>query len=116
MTGIVFFGSAAREDVVAFYTERVGAEVWLEQSGCTILEYDTLLFGFCDREEAETEGTVTFVTETRAGVDAFYEECADRARGEPRVNEEYDIYQFFAEDPEGRTVEFQTFLHETPAV
>ncbi|MFW5922687.1 MAG: VOC family protein [Halodesulfurarchaeum sp.] len=116
MTGIVFFGSETREDTVAFYTERVGADVWLEQSGCTILQYDNLLFGFCDREPAETSGVVTFVTENRDGVDAFYEELSDRARAEPEVNEEYDIYQFFAEDPEGRTVEFQTFLHETDPI
>ncbi|MDZ7849348.1 MAG: VOC family protein [Halodesulfurarchaeum sp.] len=116
MPGIVFFGSADREDTVAFYTERVGAEVWLEQSGCTILQYDTLLFGFCDRDGAETEGVLTFVTDTRDGVDAFYDTFADRARSKPRVNDEYDIYQFFAEDPEGRTIEFQTFLHETDPV
>ena len=27
------------------------------------------------------------------------------------TNEQYQIYQFFAEDPEGRTLEFQAFLH-----
>ncbi|MFW5965527.1 MAG: VOC family protein [Halodesulfurarchaeum sp.] len=116
MTGIVFFGSVTLEDTVAFYTEQVGATVWLEQPGCTILQYDTFLFGFCSRKEAETDGTITFVTETPAGVDAFYETLVDRARGKPRVNDEYDIYQFFASDPEGRTIEFQTFLHETGPV
>ena len=29
----------------------------------------------------------------------------------PKENERYNIYQFFAEDPEGRTLEFQHFLH-----
>ncbi len=116
MTGIVFFGSRDYEAMSAFYVEEVGAEVWLEQAACTILQYDNQLFGFCASDEAETDGTLTFVTETRAGVHAFYDRFAERANGEPVVNEEYDIYQFFAEDPEGRTMEFQTFLHETEPI
>ena len=113
MSGIVFFGSREYEAITTFYVDEVGADVWLEQPGCTILAYDNLLFGFCDRETADTQGVLTFVTEDRAGVDDFYDRFAERARDEPVVNEEYDIYQFFADDPEGRTMEFQTFLHET---
>jgi len=41
----------------------------------------------------------------------MYDRLDDRAHGSPEVNEQYDIYQFFADDPEGRTLEFQTFLH-----
>ncbi|MFW5918650.1 MAG: VOC family protein [Halanaeroarchaeum sp.] len=116
MTGIVFFGSANYESVASFYAQRVGADVWLEQSACTILRYDNMLFGFCEADAAETDGVLTFVTDDRAGVDAFYDRFEGRARGEPTVNEEFDIYQFFADDPEGRTMEFQTFLHETDPV
>lgn len=112
MPGIVFFGSEQYESIADFYVDAVDATVWLEQSACTILEYDAFLFGFCDRETAETDGVLTFVTETRDGVDAYHERLADRARGPPTENEEYDIYQFLAEDPEGRTMEFQTFLHD----
>ena len=116
MTGIVFFGSTDYQSIASFYVEEVGAEVWLRQSGCIILAYDNLLFGFCESETAETDGVLTFVTETKAGVDAFYERFADRADSDPTVNETYDIYQFFTTDPEGRTMEFQTFLHETDPV
>ncbi|MEF8771223.1 VOC family protein [Halodesulfurarchaeum sp.] len=116
MTGIVFFGSPNYESIASFYVEEVGAELWLRQSACRILSYDNLLFGFCASEEPDTNGVLTFVTEGRAGVDAFYKQFADRATGEPKVNEDYDIYQFFADDPEGRTMEFQTFLQETEPV
>lgn len=116
MLGIVFFGSDDYESIASFYIEEVGARVWLEQPSCTILRYDTLLFGFCESDETETDGVLTFVTESRAGVDEFYERFAQRARGEPSVNETFDIYQFFADDPDGRTMEFQTFLHETDPV
>jgi hypothetical protein len=116
MSGIVFFRSEHYEETAAFYRDEVGAAVWLEQPSCTILRYDNLLFGFCDGDETETEGILTFVTADRAGVDAFYERFESLAREEPSVNEAFDIYNFFASDPDGRTMEFQTFLHETDPV
>jgi catechol 2,3-dioxygenase-like lactoylglutathione lyase family enzyme len=116
MSGVVFFGCEDYESTVEFYVEEVGAEVWLEQSACTICRYDNLLFGFCASDETETGGVLTFATEDREGVDGYYEQFEARARAKPTVNEEFDIYQFFAEDPDGRTMEFQTFLHETNPV
>ena len=116
MPGIVFFGSEQYESTASFYVETVDATVWLEQSACTILRFDSFLFGFCDRETAETDGVLTFVTETRAEVDAYYDRLAERANSPPTYNEDYDIYQFFATDPEGRTMEFQTFCHDTDPI
>ncbi|SDQ93678.1 glyoxalase [Natronobacterium texcoconense] len=108
MDGIVFFGTERHDEVVDFYRE-LGASVWLEQPDCTILETGSFRFGFCEREPADTEGIVTFVFDDRDGVDEAYAELSELADEEPRFNETYDIYQFFASDPEGRTVEFQTF-------
>lgn len=117
MTGIVFFRSENRPAIVEFYTERLGFEEWLEQDGgCTILKRDNLLLGFCDSDDSETEGIVTVVVDDRTAVDALFEELEDVARDEPHENEAFDIYQFFATDPDGRTVEIQTFLHPTPPV
>lgn len=134
MTGIVFFRSADRREVCAFYREHFGAETWLEQPGCTILRYDTFLFGFCDietdgtsdgdgngnehehddkptRAAIDRDGTITFVYDSRAAVDRAHERVAERAHGHPTENAPYGIYNFFADDPEGRTIECQTFLH-----
>jgi len=116
MSGIVFFGTENHDAVVEFYTETMGAEVWLEQTACTILKHGNMLLGFCDRDDTEDEGVVTFFYDDREGVDDMYDRLADRARGSPEENEEYDIYQFFADDPDGRTVEVQAFLHETEPV
>jgi len=110
MDGIVFFGTERHDEVVAFYRD-LGADVWLEQPDCTILRVGDFRFGFCARETADTEGTVTLVFENRDGVDDAYEGTAGHADCEPRYNDTYGIYQFFAEDPEERTVEFQTFEH-----
>ncbi len=38
------------------------------------------------------------------------------ARDAPVHNERYDIYHFFAVDPEGRAVEFQRFESEMPPI
>ncbi|WP_255169728.1 VOC family protein [Natrononativus amylolyticus] len=116
MSGIVFFGTTALAETVAFYVDEVGAAVWLEQPDCTICRYDNLLFGFCERDRAETDGILTFVLESADAVDDAYDHLEAHAVEEPHENPRYEIYQFFAEDPEGRTVEFQTFRHETPAI
>ena len=116
MSGITFFATTAYDEVIEFYRERIGAEVWLEQPDCTILKYDNMLFGFCDREEADTDGILTFVVEDRDGVEAFHDRLEDVAREQPHENERYEIYQFFADDPEGRTVEIQAFLHPTDPI
>lgn len=117
MSGIVFFRTERRAEVISFYTERLGFDHWLEQEGgCTILQFGNLLVGFCDAAETDTEGIITVVVEDEAAVDDLHRELSDVARGPPEANEEFDIYQFFADDPDGRTLEVQTFRHPTPAV
>lgn len=115
MAGIVFFQTEQRPAIVEFYTEQLDYNVWLEQeAGCTILKRDTMLLGFCDGETTETDGIVTIVVGDRESVDSRYEELSEFAAESPHENDDFDIYQFFATDPDGRTVEVQTFLHETP--
>jgi hypothetical protein len=115
MTGIVFYRTTDRARVVEFYRDCLGFEEWLvQEGGCTILRRDNLLVGFCDGDETEDDGIVTVVVEDRAAVDRIYEELSEIAGDPPEENETFDIYQFFASDPDGRTVEVQTFLHPTP--
>ncbi|MFC7186797.1 VOC family protein [Halorubrum yunnanense] len=103
MSGIVFHETENRDGGVDFYREELGAETWLGQPDCTVLRYDNLLFGFCDRDETETCGTLTFVYPDRGGVDEVHErlvEASDRrddgsapaAVEEPSENERYRIY------------------------
>lgn len=115
MSGIIFFRTTQRERTVAFYTEHLGFETWLEQdAGCTILKRDNLLLGFCDGEMTESAGIVTVVVEDRSAVERLHEQLSDEARGAPAFNDDFQIYQFFLDDPDGRTVEIQTFDHDTP--
>ena len=110
MPGIVFMSTRMLDDLVGFYTGRLGMEVWLEQEDCTILRYDNLCLGFCQRESATTEGIITFWFETSREVDERYAELSDLAEGPPERNPKYRIYHFFLRDPEGRLVEMQRFL------
>ena len=112
MTGVVFFKTERLEDLTRFYTDRVGAELWMDQEDCRIFRHGQFLFGFCQRETAETCGVVTFVYRGREGVDRMYELFRDDALEAPRDNPRYPIYNFFARDPEGRLIEFQFFSGE----
>ncbi len=116
MGGIIFFKTQMLHRLVDFYTNRLGMIIWLEQPDCTILKHQNLLIGFCQREVAETEGMITFIYDEKEDVDKIYNRIKEIATDAPHKNQKYRIYQFFALDPEGRALEFQVFLHKTPAI
>ncbi len=111
MSGIVFLKTTNMEAVRNFYVDRIEMEVWLEQAECVIFKHGNLLLGFCSGKKSDIEGCFTFFYPQTKDVDEKYETFSDCAVGKPERNERYNIYNFFAKDPEGRTVEFQSFLH-----
>jgi hypothetical protein len=111
LAGIVFFRTARLEEIVDFYVNDIGMHIWLEQEDCTILSHGNLLLGFCHRDIAEVEGMITFFYPEEEDVNTMHKMLQHIATSEPVMNEQYQIYQFFAEDPEGRALEFQAFLH-----
>jgi hypothetical protein len=42
----------------------------------------------------------------------MYAKHQETAKGPPRENPNYPIYNFFAADPEGRPIEFQVFTND----
>lgn len=112
MGGIVFFGTKDLNMIKDFYTGKIGMKIWLDQGTCCILMYYNLLLGFCRKDTPDTSGVITFFCRDKAGVDAFFTAHSHTALSEPKTNTLYNIYNFFAKDPEGRTIEFQTFLHD----
>jgi nitroreductase len=111
MAGIVFWKTGNLGEIVAFYTREVGMQVWLEQPDCTLLRHGNLVVGFVGSDAPETEGILTIYVPQKSDVDRLYGKFESRALGPPKENEKYDIYNFFARDPEGRLVEFQAFRH-----
>ncbi len=114
MSGITFFGTGRLAEVLAFYRDRVGMSLLLEQADCVLLQHGNLALGFCRRESIETGGILCFVYPSPAAVDEMYHNFRAEAETEPRANERYGIYHFFARDPEGRRLEFQCFDNALP--
>ena len=113
MAGIVFLKTNDLKKIKKFYTVVIGATIWIDQQDCVIFKHDNFLFGFCEREgEIGVGWLLTFFYQTPAEVDALYEKMESQAISKPIKNDKYDIYQFYAKDPEGRDLEFQAFLHE----
>ena len=121
--GLVFLKTTRRQELVEFYTNRIGMSLWLEQPNITICSHGNLILGFhqCCTNKGEDDipdlqGMYTFVYPSKDAVDDMYTKLQDIADGPPRKNERYKIYQFFAVDPEGRKLEFQVFLHPLSTV
>jgi nitroreductase/predicted lactoylglutathione lyase len=111
MSGIVFFKTRMLDTLKKFYTSQIGCNIWLEQADCVLLRHGNMIFGFCQRDKADTNGMITFFYQSRDAVDHMYDSFKEIAESEPAENSRYRIYHFFARDPEGRTLEFQWFDH-----
>lgn len=109
--GIVFFNSTRLEEIKDFYIHRVGCTLWLDQGSCAILRYGNLLVGFCKGKTGKTDTVLTFFYQNRADIDFQYQKFKSIAITPPKENKKYRIYHFYARDPEGRSIEFQCFLH-----
>lgn len=111
MNGIVFFKSADLKVVDRFYREKLKCELWLDQDSCRIYKAGNLLLGFCEhlKENIQCQAIITFFFEKRSQVVKYFNILKDSALTEPNYNDKFHIYNFFAKDPEGRTLEFQTF-------
>lgn len=96
----------------AFYQGKMGMNLWRDQGKCVILERGNMKLGFCESEEADTHGTITFLYDSLLEVDSVYQSFKEIATSEPRVNPDFAIYHFWAKDPEGRVLEFQYFLKD----
>lgn len=116
MAGIIFFKTQHIDLLKEFYSTRIGMEIWLEQADCVILKHGNLLVGFCQRDQTDTCGVITFYYETQDEVDAMYGRFKECSLQPPRKNDTYRIYHCFIRDPEGRTVEFQKFLEPVKSV
>jgi nitroreductase len=112
MSGLIFLPTSDLHSTLTFYSSKLGMDIWLDQGDCAILQHGNLLLGFCERPGGPFEGIITLFYETREEIDAAYQALKDRAEEPPQENEAYRIYHFFARDPEGRRLEFQTFLHD----
>ncbi len=110
--GIVFYATKQLDSVADFYMNEVGCELWLDQGACKILKHGNMLFGFCKSDHVDKESVITFFYPQKEQVDEMYQKMKNIAEEKPKMNPKFNIYHFYATDPEGRSVEFQYFDHE----
>lgn len=113
--GIVFFRTTQLDSVIQFYTSKVDCEIWYEKENCKILKHGNMLIGFCQSDVADTSAMITFFYNSQQMVDDKFNELQELATTEPVIYEKYNIYQFFATDPDNRNIEFQYFLDSIKA-
>ncbi|MCY3409997.1 MAG: VOC family protein [Candidatus Heimdallarchaeota archaeon] len=111
MAGIVFVKTKDLEKTVFFYKD-LGMKHWLSQPGIEFLSHENMIIGFQQTDEISKDLLLTFFYQTREEVDLLFEKYKNVATSELKENTKYRIYNFFAEDPEGRAIEFQCFLHD----
>ena len=110
MSGIVFFKTKNLNRLREFYTNHIGCNIWLEQADCLIFKHGNMLLGFCEREQIDRCGIITFFYDSKKAVDEMHEKLKSIAISPPMENAKYRIYNFFAVDPDGRQIEFQWFM------
>ena len=111
MSGIVFLKCIDLKKNLDFYQNTVDMEMWLEQPGIAILRHGNMLLGFHEAGSTDMECLITFFYESQSDVDAMHKKLDKQAVSQPKFNDRYKIYHFFAKDPEGRNIEFQYFMH-----
>ena len=114
MAGIVFLRTENLEKITDFYINVIGMKKWLEQPGVMILQHDNFLLGFHEQSAIDKDSLITFFYKTKEEVHHMYATLGVSSIKAPSDNEKYRTFNFFAKDPEGRIIEFQTFLHELP--
>lgn len=99
----------------AFYAEVLGLEQVLDQGACRIFRTAPDAFlGVCHARPGryvEPKGVV--LTLVGRDVDAWYEHLSNQGvtpEGPPEHSRQFNVYCFFARDPNGYLIEFQRFL------
>ena len=98
----------------AFYAGLLGLPLVLDQGPCRIYRAAGDAFvGLCTGIDGDIKASgviLTFVTDDVDGWHARLQKAGVPTKGAPAHNETYNIYNFFAEDPDGHLIEFQRFL------
>lgn len=114
---VIFLGCDNLQNIRSFYGDFLQLKLDRDQGKCLIYDLpggDRL--GFCEhlgKNIGEKSPIITLLCQNKEEVDNVYKSFKTRGlnlTGPPEENEEFEIYNFFSEDPEGHTLEVQTFL------
>ncbi|MBN1330758.1 MAG: VOC family protein [Candidatus Heimdallarchaeota archaeon] len=118
---ITFLQTDNLKKTTEFYTEVLNCTLIIDQGLCRIFmtAYGSY-FGFCSHEFLDKEKNsvcLTFICETKNEVNDWFNHLQKKnieTKDSPKENTKFRIYNFFAKDPNGITIEIQCFLHPFP--
>jgi catechol 2,3-dioxygenase-like lactoylglutathione lyase family enzyme len=111
--GITFLPTQSIEATRRFYEDVCGLKLIQDQGVCHI--YEVVLgsyWGFCEHLSPIEPATSVMLTIVTEDVDQWFQNLQSRGvtcDGEPRRNEKFGIYHFFADAPDGYRLEVQRF-------
>lgn len=111
---ITFLGTDDLTVTSNFYKNLLGLSLYKDQGVCLIFNINSKSkIGFCEHMQiihTKKSPILTLVTED---VDDFYNKLVKKGvivPEKPKINQKFNIYHFFFEDPNGYTIEIQKFL------
>ncbi len=111
---ITFLGTNDLAITSNFYQNILGLTLYKDQGVCLIFNINrTSKIGFCEHMpliHTKKSPIITLVTED---VDENYNRLIKmgvKISAKPKINQKFNIYHFFFEDPNGYTIEIQKFL------
>ena len=112
-SGITFLPVRDLDATRVFYSQKLGLRDVLDQGVCAIFEVRPgCCWGFCNHIEPMADPNRVILTLVTDFVDEVYDEFLRKdinTDGKPRLNERFQIYHFFATDPDGYRIEVQQF-------
>jgi len=99
-----------------FYQSTLGLQLVLDQGACRIYRTgESSFLGLCNtRPGREVEPRGVVLTLVTADVDGWYAHllaAGVQLQSAPQRSEQFNVYSFFASDPNGYRIEFQQFLN-----
>ena len=110
---VIFLTVSNLEESTKFYGEKLGLRLARDQGTCRIFHLSgTSYVGVCESNAPRAPNGLT-LTMVSDDVDGWYEKLlAQKVKisHPPKLNEKYQIYHFYLEDPDGYTIEIQRFV------
>lgn len=106
--GIIFFQTMIQAELNHFYINEIGCELWLGQGGCQIFKHGNMLFGFCQHDQVDDLGMITFFYSSKEEVDKMYLKFKDIAAAEPKDNPLLGFIIFMQKIPKEEILSYST--------
>jgi nitroreductase/catechol 2,3-dioxygenase-like lactoylglutathione lyase family enzyme len=113
MNALVFYRSEILQEIVEFYTSRLGFSVRRWDGNSAILELCDFAMGFVSHPEPDTDSQITILLPDRQTLKDMHNALIDVAIAAPDTDGPEGQLHFFIGDPEGRLIEF---VENSPAL